>query len=225
MLGTPKAGPGGSYRPQQPCKDPQLLWSCSHLSRNTAQGKLLACAEAHCSSWLPMAGLILVVPCGPWVAHSNAHPFRKPSPQPLRMRSKQNALFSPYPPTPPCLLGEEEPAPGFVTFLYQITRGVAARSYGLNVAKLADVPGEVLQKAACKSQELEGLVTTKRSVCGQCTTLCSASPQVTSGMVRDCFVVLPFSLVPRVLRECIPHTALMAGVDLGRSLPGKCQAT
>lgn len=58
--------------------------------------------------------------------------------------------------------GEEEPAPGFVTFLYQITRGVAARSYGLNVAKLADVPGEVLQKAACKSQELEGLVTTKR---------------------------------------------------------------
>ncbi|XP_058512170.1 DNA mismatch repair protein Msh3 [Ochotona princeps] len=58
--------------------------------------------------------------------------------------------------------GEEEPVPGFVTFLYQITRGVAARSYGLNVAKLADVPGEVLQKAARKSQELEGLVNTKR---------------------------------------------------------------
>ncbi|XP_075127498.1 DNA mismatch repair protein Msh3 [Leptodactylus fuscus] len=52
--------------------------------------------------------------------------------------------------------------PEYITFLYQITRGVAARSYGLNVAKLADVPEEVLQKAACKSKELEGLVEMKR---------------------------------------------------------------
>ncbi|XP_037015185.2 DNA mismatch repair protein Msh3 isoform X1 [Artibeus jamaicensis] len=56
--------------------------------------------------------------------------------------------------------GEE--APEFVTFLYQITRGIAARSYGLNVAKLADIPGEILKKAASKSKELEGLVNTKR---------------------------------------------------------------
>uniref|UniRef100_A0A8C0QT88 DNA mismatch repair protein MSH3 n=1 Tax=Canis lupus dingo TaxID=286419 RepID=A0A8C0QT88_CANLU len=52
--------------------------------------------------------------------------------------------------------------PDFVTFLYQITRGIAARSYGLNVAKLADVPGEILKKAASKSKELEGLVNMKR---------------------------------------------------------------
>ncbi|EHB09685.1 DNA mismatch repair protein Msh3, partial [Heterocephalus glaber] len=57
--------------------------------------------------------------------------------------------------------GKEE-VPDFVTFLYQITRGVAARSYGLNVAKLADVPGEVLKKAAHKSKELEGLINMKR---------------------------------------------------------------
>ncbi|KAM8778288.1 DNA mismatch repair protein Msh3 isoform 1-T1 [Rhynchonycteris naso] len=56
--------------------------------------------------------------------------------------------------------GEE--APDFVTFLYQITRGIASRSYGLNVAKLADIPGEILKKAACKSKELEGLVNMKR---------------------------------------------------------------
>ncbi|XP_077722647.1 DNA mismatch repair protein Msh3 isoform X1 [Canis aureus] len=56
----------------------------------------------------------------------------------------------------------EEPVPDFVTFLYQITRGIAARSYGLNVAKLADVPGEILKKAASKSKELEGLVNMKR---------------------------------------------------------------
>ncbi|XP_057596264.1 DNA mismatch repair protein Msh3 isoform X1 [Hippopotamus amphibius kiboko] len=58
--------------------------------------------------------------------------------------------------------GEEDQVPDFVTFLYQITRGVAARSYGLNVAKLADVPGEILKKAASKSKELEGLVNVKR---------------------------------------------------------------
>uniref|UniRef100_H0VIG9 DNA mismatch repair protein MSH3 n=1 Tax=Cavia porcellus TaxID=10141 RepID=H0VIG9_CAVPO len=57
--------------------------------------------------------------------------------------------------------GKEE-VPDFVTFLYQITRGIAARSYGLNVAKLADVPGEILKKAALKSKELEGLINTKR---------------------------------------------------------------
>uniref|UniRef100_A0A8C4KYW6 DNA mismatch repair protein MSH3 n=1 Tax=Equus asinus TaxID=9793 RepID=A0A8C4KYW6_EQUAS len=59
-------------------------------------------------------------------------------------------------------LGEEEQVPDFVTFLYQITKGIAARSYGLNVAKLADVPGEILKKAASKSKELEGLVNMKR---------------------------------------------------------------
>ncbi|XP_052599553.1 DNA mismatch repair protein Msh3 isoform X4 [Peromyscus californicus insignis] len=52
--------------------------------------------------------------------------------------------------------------PDSVTFLYQITRGIAARSYGLNVAKLADVPGEILKKAAHKSKELEGLVNLRR---------------------------------------------------------------
>ncbi|XP_053147197.1 DNA mismatch repair protein Msh3 isoform X2 [Hemicordylus capensis] len=57
--------------------------------------------------------------------------------------------------------GDEE-SPEFVTFLYQITRSVAARSYGLNVAKLADVPDEILKKAAHKSRELESLVNMKR---------------------------------------------------------------
>ncbi|KAM5192856.1 DNA mismatch repair protein Msh3 isoform 2-T2 [Mantella aurantiaca] len=52
--------------------------------------------------------------------------------------------------------------PEYITFLYQITRGIAARSYGLNVAKLADIPEEVLKKAARKSKELEGLVEMKR---------------------------------------------------------------
>ncbi|CAH6787513.1 Msh3 [Phodopus roborovskii] len=58
--------------------------------------------------------------------------------------------------------GDTEQVPDSVTFLYQITRGIASRSYGLNVAKLADVPGEILKKAAHKSKELEGLVDLRR---------------------------------------------------------------
>ncbi|KAG8456428.1 hypothetical protein GDO86_002273 [Hymenochirus boettgeri] len=50
----------------------------------------------------------------------------------------------------------------YITFLYQITRGVAARSYGLNVAKLADIPQEVVSKAALKSKALEETVEMKR---------------------------------------------------------------
>ncbi|KAM6230940.1 DNA mismatch repair protein Msh3 [Porphyrio hochstetteri] len=57
---------------------------------------------------------------------------------------------------------EHEENPEFITFLYQITKGVSARSYGLNVAKLADLPEEILKKAAHKSKELERIVNMKR---------------------------------------------------------------
>ena len=42
-----------------------------------------------------------------------------------------------------------------ITFLYEISEGVAHRSYGLNVAKLANVPQSVLDVAAVKSKEME----------------------------------------------------------------------
>ena len=42
-----------------------------------------------------------------------------------------------------------------VTFLYEVGEGVAHRSYGLNVARLANVPESVLEVAAVKSKELE----------------------------------------------------------------------
>ncbi|KAK7747739.1 Mismatch repair protein msh3 [Diatrype stigma] len=46
--------------------------------------------------------------------------------------------------------GEEE-----ITFLYEVGEGVAHRSYGLNVARLARLPRKVLEVAAHKSRELE----------------------------------------------------------------------
>ncbi|XP_043564150.1 DNA mismatch repair protein Msh3 isoform X2 [Chiloscyllium plagiosum] len=56
----------------------------------------------------------------------------------------------------------EELQPEMITFLYQLTQGAADRSYGLNVAKLASIPEEVLKKAAQKSKELESLMNVKR---------------------------------------------------------------
>ena len=44
---------------------------------------------------------------------------------------------------------------GDVTFLYEIGEGVAHRSYGLNVARLANIPRSVLDVAAVKSKYLE----------------------------------------------------------------------
>lgn len=42
-----------------------------------------------------------------------------------------------------------------VTFLYKLTHGLASRSYGLNVARLAELPEGVLAKAHEKSAEME----------------------------------------------------------------------
>ncbi|CAL4122937.1 unnamed protein product, partial [Meganyctiphanes norvegica] len=50
---------------------------------------------------------------------------------------------------------EEEDGIDVVTFLYQLTCGSAGQSYGLNVARLAQVPGNLIKRAAQKSSALE----------------------------------------------------------------------
>ncbi|KAH8884436.1 hypothetical protein GQ53DRAFT_697593 [Thozetella sp. PMI_491] len=52
--------------------------------------------------------------------------------------------------------GEEE-----ITFLYEVGEGVAHRSYGLNVARLARIPRKVLDVAGHKSRELEREITVR----------------------------------------------------------------
>ncbi|KAK7482631.1 hypothetical protein BaRGS_00026130 [Batillaria attramentaria] len=54
--------------------------------------------------------------------------------------------------------GNEE----FLTFLYQLTPGAAAKSYGLNVARLAQIPREVLRVAATMSHQLEEKISQRR---------------------------------------------------------------
>ncbi|RYP79905.1 hypothetical protein DL769_002738 [Monosporascus sp. CRB-8-3] len=51
--------------------------------------------------------------------------------------------------------GEGGDADEEITFLYEVGEGVAHRSYGLNVARLARIPRKVLDVAARKSRELE----------------------------------------------------------------------
>ncbi|KAL1981830.1 hypothetical protein VTN96DRAFT_2075 [Rasamsonia emersonii] len=53
--------------------------------------------------------------------------------------------------------GDEE-----ITFLYEVGEGVAHRSYGLNVARLANLPASVLDVARQKSAELEEKIKRKR---------------------------------------------------------------
>ncbi|KAI0515216.1 muts domain V-domain-containing protein [Xylaria bambusicola] len=53
--------------------------------------------------------------------------------------------------------GDEE-----ITFLYEVGEGVAHRSYGLNVARLARIPRRVLDVAAQKSQQLEDEIKRRR---------------------------------------------------------------
>lgn len=53
--------------------------------------------------------------------------------------------------------GDEE-----ITFLYEVAEGVAHRSYGLNVARLARIPRRVLEVAARKSRELEDEIRARR---------------------------------------------------------------
>lgn len=61
--------------------------------------------------------------------------------------------------------GDEE-----ITFLYEVGEGVAHRSYGLNVARLARIPKKVIDVAAEKSKQLEHEMRMRR-VKGVCQTL------------------------------------------------------
>lgn len=55
-----------------------------------------------------------------------------------------------------------------ITFMYQLARGIAKRSYGLNVARLADVPADILATASLKSRELEKEVLGRSGLCRCC---------------------------------------------------------
>ncbi|KAJ6145533.1 hypothetical protein N7470_009428 [Penicillium chermesinum] len=61
-----------------------------------------------------------------------------------------------------------------ITFLYEVGEGVAHRSYGLNVARLANLPSSVLDVAKEKSAELEESIKRETTccACGGCGESC-----------------------------------------------------
>ena len=58
----------------------------------------------------------------------------------------------------------DEDTADVITFLYTLTRGMASRSYGLNVARLADIPSSIVTVAGVKSRELEECVQMRRYI-------------------------------------------------------------
>ncbi|KOS18816.1 DNA mismatch repair protein MSH3 [Escovopsis weberi] len=76
--------------------------------------------------------------------------------------------------------GEEE-----ITFLYEVGEGVAHRSYGLNVARLARIPKKVLDVAAQKSKELEWEMGARRlrGVCRTLQELLQGAPEALDSLV------------------------------------------
>ncbi|KAJ3052416.1 Mismatch repair protein msh3, partial [Quaeritorhiza haematococci] len=51
-----------------------------------------------------------------------------------------------------------------IVFLYKLTPGLAHRSYGLNVARLANLPRSVIDLASVKSAELERKINETRKL-------------------------------------------------------------
>ncbi|KAL8616653.1 hypothetical protein ACOMHN_031635 [Nucella lapillus] len=76
-----------------------------------------------------------------------------------------------------------------LTFLYQLTEGAAAKSYGLNVARLAHIPPEILRLASVKSHQLEEAVTKRRAARAEF----SAAYQASEENVKDAVMAISSS--------------------------------
>lgn len=84
-----------------------------------------------------------------------------------------------------------------VTFLYEVGDGVAHRSYGLNVARLANIPEPVIARAGQKSRELEIQIKARRL-----------------GAVVDLLMARPrFSKNERLTEKEVNIDALIQGIE------------
>lgn len=72
-----------------------------------------------------------------------------------------------------------------ITFLYKIVKGISSRSYGLNVARLAEVPAEVIAVAATKAAELEHAVMERRKRALEAQAQSADSPNAEAALSED----------------------------------------
>ena len=84
-----------------------------------------------------------------------------------------------------------------ITFLYTLEEGVAHRSFGLNVASMAGIPGKVLEVAEKKSLAFEE----------NDSQISAVNNAVTDGMIREALLetsnVAEIEKTQRVLRLCL----------------------
>lgn len=83
-----------------------------------------------------------------------AAPLAQPPPPP------QDAAIAPTDVAP---TGGAQPHPlGHIVFLYKLVEGIAPASYGLNVARMAQLPDEVLQRAAAEAARAQAASEARR---------------------------------------------------------------
>ena len=97
--------------------------------------------------------------------------------------------------------GEEEQGEGeaaVVTFLYKLVSGAAGKSYGLNVARLANIPQDLLSHAAKMSAAMEAAVVKSTSAATKFTQLLKAldSPDSSAADVNAALEALTPSEAP-----------------------------
>lgn len=83
-----------------------------------------------------------------------------PPPQEQQQQQQQDAV------PVPGEAGPSEGAPphplGHIVFLYKLVEGVAPASYGLNVARMAQLPPQVLQRAAAVAAQVQAAAEARR---------------------------------------------------------------
>jgi DNA mismatch repair ATPase MutS len=109
---------------------------------------------------------------------------------------------------------EEQTSGARIEFMYRLTPGVANRSFGLNVARMAGLPAGVVRRAGVKARELE-LATARRSAIR------------TMGSPADVAAAAAAAEAPTraALRAIDAAAAAAGGAGEGARILAVCQAT
>lgn len=82
-----------------------------------------------------------------------------------------------------------------VIFLYKLTQGICAKSFGMNVAKMAGIPDAIIEKAAAQAEAFEQTHKTHDS---------TYSTNLTPTMLADmAYLLKPTDLNPRAVRTIV----------------------
>ncbi|KAJ9075514.1 DNA mismatch repair protein msh6, variant 2 [Entomophthora muscae] len=93
-----------------------------------------------------------------------------------------------------------------VTFLYKLTQGVCPKSYGMNVASMAGLPSEIIDRAEAKAQEFEKEHSTALSkILTQTNTSLSLALQADLALVAQFAASPETNISPHAVQNAILH--------------------